>query len=258
MDGNIGRPRSFHVRRSIAFCVVSVLAFCLTPTTPHAAPAASNIFCRPEMAPARREELAAKLREITGWRRLHFDGEGALRLGDAPAAGGSSTARELLRAAASGRNLLVLEDASNRADVVFCRVAAGRWKRDAGKKPPAHIVLIDFADFSHVLGDRDALAAFNVGWAVLHEISHVVHDSPDAERAGEVGECEGLINRMRRECDLAERAEYFFTFFPGAGTTEFSTRYVRLAFEQAEPAANKKRRLWLMWDAALVGGLNRN
>lgn len=207
------------------------------------------------MASARRIELAEKLRQITGWQSLSFDESGALHLGDEKAAGGSETARELLRAAMSGRNMIVIEEASNRQDVVFCRVIEGRWKTDAAQMPPVFIVQIDFADFSRLMGDKVALDAFNVGWGVLHEFEHVVHDSVDAEKSGEVGECESFINRMRRECGLAERADYHFTLFPGITHSDFKTEFVRLAFDLARPGANRKERHWLIWDATLVGGL---
>lgn len=219
-----------------------------------AANTASRVVCRPEFTAERRQALADQLRKITGFNKLYFDGDGALRH-DGSHSGGSAAARELVLSAVSGQHLLIFEDASNRDDVVFCRIVGGRWVNDAQTKPPAQIVLIDFTDFSRVTGDREALAAFNAGWGVLHELSHAVHDSLDAHRTGEVGECEELINRMRRECALAERAEYFFTFFPGMERSEFKTRYVRLAFDEQRPETGKKRRLWLMWDAVLVGGL---
>ena len=109
--------------------------------------------------------------------------------------------------------------------------------------------------FSRVTGDRAALAAFNVGWGVLHEVAHVVHDSVDPDEVGVAGECEEAINRMRRECGLAERAEYFSTYLPGADEGSLTVKLVRLAFEQHEPRTNKKKRYWLVWDANLVGGL---
>jgi hypothetical protein len=140
--------------------------------------------------------------------------------------------------------------------VVFCRVVEGRWRAGAGGRPPAFVIQIDFADFSRVTGDRAALAAFNVGWGVLHEVDHVVRDSVDPDEAGVAGECEGAVNRMRRECGLAERAEYFFTYLPGTAAGDFVTRYVRLAFDRVEAGANKKKRYWVIWDAALVGGLD--
>jgi len=207
------------------------------------------------MPPSRRDEIADKLRVITGWADLGFDENGALHLGRAQHRDGSGTARDLLGAAVAGKNILVLEDASNRSDVVFARVVEGRWTKDAAQKPPAYIILVDFADFSRVTGDRAALAAFNVGWGLLHEIDHVVHDTVDPQREGEAGECEELINRMRRECGLAERVEYYFTSIPGTTSNAFMTRLVRLAFEQRTPDKNRKKRYWLVWDAGLVGGL---
>ncbi len=215
----------------------------------------SNVVCRPEMPPHRRAEVADKLREITGWDNLRFDDAGFLHPGATTTGGGSPSARALLGAAVNGAPLLVLEDASHRDDVVFCRVVPGRWTDNAAEKPPVHLLLIDFADFSHVRGDPMALSAFNVGWGVLHEMAHVVYDAADAAREDEAGECEELLNRMRRECGKAERAEYYFRLFPGAAASEFKTRYVRLAFEHSPIPNRGKKRYWLIWDAAVVGGL---
>lgn len=246
------KPQKGLFSSSIAFvCLLLLLALC-TNRAALADSSSSNILCRPNLSESRREEIARHLRGITGWTNLGFKENGELRI-DGEIDGGSQTAREFLTAAASGKHILVLEDASNRSDVVFCRVVEGRWTRDVDKKPPAFIVLVDFADFARVTGDRAALAAFNVGWGVLHEIAHVVNDSSDAESVDEVGECEEFINRMRRECGLAERAEYFYTKFPGTEHGAFSTEYVRLAFEQQQPDKNRKRRYWLVWDARAVG-----
>lgn len=220
-------------------------------------PLPSNIICRPELASVHRHHLADKLRQITGWNELHFNEEGVLRIGG-EIIGGSQIARELLIAAGQVRDLLVLEDASKRDDVVFARVTLGRWREGADRKPPVHIVLIDFADFSHVRGDKAARSAFDVGWAMLHEVVHVVHNFDDPERLNEPGACEGFVNRMRRECGLAERVEYFHSLLPGLERSEFRTRLVRLAFEQGIAAGNRKKRYWLLWDAAVVGGLNRH
>lgn len=248
-------------RRAIIFriikagCLLGLLLFCCSLPA-RANQATSKIFCRPELASVRRVELAEKLRRITGWQGLGFDENGALHLGDEKTVGGSQTARELLKAAMIGKNVIVLEDASNRQDVVFCQVIDGRWKTEAANQPPVFIIQIDFADFSHVMGDKAALDAFNVGWGVLHEFEHVVHDSVDAGRLGEAGECESFINRMRGECGLAERAEYYFTLFPGTSDSDFKTQFVRLAFDLARPGANRKERHWLIWDARLVGGLD--
>ncbi|MGA9996149.1 MAG: hypothetical protein WBP93_12095 [Pyrinomonadaceae bacterium] len=214
------------------------------------------MFIRPELEISRRNELAEKLRQITGWPGLKFDENGVLRPGNEGPAGGSPTARSLLAEALSGRNVIILEDASNSHDVVFCRVIKGRWKSGKENLPPAYVVQIDFADFSHLTGDESALAAFNVGWGVMHEIEHVVHDSADAKRQGEAGECEELINRMRRECGLAERSDYYFTLMPGATRSDFKTKFVRIAFERQTSQSKSKKRYWLIWDAEFVGGVD--
>ncbi|HST50386.1 MAG TPA: hypothetical protein VLJ61_00145 [Pyrinomonadaceae bacterium] len=237
-----------------ALWLVCLLAHALSGLPAAAEQATQRVVCRAGLGETRRQELSAQLRAITGWPGLHFDGDGALDFGaDAPR-GGSPTARALLTSARGGKNLIILEDASGRDDVAFCRVVEGGWKGGAQGRPAAFVVLIDFTDFSRVSGDADALAAFNAAWGALHEIEHVVNDSVDPKGPGAAGECEAAINAMRRECGLAERAEYFYTPMPGAESGDFKTRFVRLAFERTRDG-NKRRRYWLYWDAGLTGGL---
>jgi hypothetical protein len=214
------------------------------------------VVCREQLALVKRAELASKLRAITGWPEIEFDESGTLRVGSAAAVGGSQSARGLLNKAISGSSVLILEDASDRPDVVFCRVVPGRWTNGAAKNPDAFVVLIDFADFDHLMGDAEALRSFNVGWGFLHEIDHVVNDSPDPAMPGTAGDCEDQINQMRRECNLPLRTDYFFTFFPHTEASNFRTRLVRLAFDQKDQPTTKRRRYWLIWDATLVGGVD--
>lgn len=215
----------------------------------------NTIICREELSSARREELAAKLSAITGL-KVEFDGNGALRLMRGDANTGSETARNLLTKALNGRRVLILEDASDRQDVVFARVIPGRFKHHASEMPPTFVVLIDFADFDHLLGDDAALKAFDVGWAFLHELDHVVNDSTDDVSLNETGECEDHLNVMRREMNLPTRADYFFTLFPEAERSDFHTRFVRLAFEHTDALTKKRHHYWVMWDAMVVGGVN--
>jgi len=218
----------------------------------------NNVVCREELSMARREELANKLRKITGLLDLKFDDNGILRsTGTRTVSGGSASAKALLASAINGGNVVVIEDASNSSEVAFCRVIPGRWKENAAGRPPAFVVQIDFADFDQVVGDEPALEAFNVGWGFLHELDHIVNDSADATALGDSGECEAHINQMRRECNLPERADYFSTLLPIADGT-FRTRLVRIAFEQPLPAANKKKRYWVVWDANVIGGQENN
>jgi hypothetical protein len=215
----------------------------------------SGILCREELSSGKREALAARLRAITGWPGISFDRNGGLEIGATEATSGSQTARNLLIQARSGKTIIILEDASDRQDVVFARVVPGQSKHHASEMPPTFVVLIDFADFDHLMGDKVALRSFNVGWALLHEIDHVVNDSDDATGAEDPGECEDHINLMRRECNLPLRSDYFFTYFPDAEKSDFKTRFVRLAFDQQE-SAKKSRRYWVIWDATLVGGIS--
>jgi hypothetical protein len=249
----------FNLRRTPVLPVAFLgwLILCAAATETRANPPSIRILCRPDISSARRAELAARLGAITGWRNLSFSEDGALLPGATTASKGSAMARALLRRAATGSNLLVIEDASGRPDVVFSRLVKGQWTADAESKPSVYIVQVDFLDFSRVMGDRDAIAAFNPGWGVLHEIAHAVYDARDSTTAGNAGECEALINEMRRECGLAERADYFYHFLPGLERSDFKSKFVRLAFDGYEPVTNRKRRLWIVWDADLVGGLER-
>ncbi|HSS19713.1 MAG TPA: hypothetical protein VLL54_06540 [Pyrinomonadaceae bacterium] len=228
----------------------------VSPVLLNAEPKSSNVVCRAELSATRREELANKLRKISGLKDLRFDERGFLRAGESLSGGQSSaSARTLIAEAMHGSSVLVIEDASNQANVAFAQVVPGKWKTNAQSSPPVFVIQIDFADFEHLVGDNQARDAFNVGWVFLHELDHVVSDSPDASKLGETGECEAHINQMRRECDLPERADYFSELSPLTNGNTFMTRLVRLSFAAQEPATKKKKLYWLTWDANAVGGV---
>jgi hypothetical protein len=211
-----------------------------------------KVVVRESVSKTDREELVRRLRAITGWTSLDFNNDGALNIGDAAARGGSKAARELLNRTFSGKRVILFEDASSRKDVVFCRVVLSKLDRMPAAE--VYVVLIDFADFREVTGDKQARAAFDVGWAVLHEIDHVVADSQDPND-DVPGDCEAHINRMRRELGLPVRNSYFFSFLPVKNTGTVISRFVRLGFDHDAGPASKKKRYWLIWDAAVVGGL---
>ena len=245
-------------QRRVVSALVRICFLCITLLVCLAEPLAApdlrdRIICREQVSAPRREILAEKLRGITHL-PVSFDENGALRVADASATGGSQTARGLISKALAGSNVILLEDASGRQDVVFSQVVSAKWKHHTSKMPPVFVVLIDFADFDHLLGDEAALKSFDVGWAFLHELDHVVNDSLDARDAEQTGECEAHINPMRRECNLPLRANYFFTYLPFT-QRDFRTRFVRLPFEHTDALTSKHRRYWVMWDAGLVGGL---
>lgn len=217
--------------------------------------APSRVVCRHNISKARLQELEAKLRKITGLSGLELDRSGALRLGTQEPVGGSRKARELLSQVVVGPNAVVLEDASRNSNVAFMRVVPGAWKTASSSRLPAFVIQIDFADFDYVMGDGRALAAFDIGWGLLHELDHIANDSLDPEAPGETGECEVRINEMRLECGLPQRTDYFYGLLPLTQDTTFTTRLVRLAFDQSPLGAAKKKRYWIVWDANLVGGI---
>jgi hypothetical protein len=245
------RPRIDRKRFSLKLAQVSLATacLCLSALSTFASDSANRVVLRPEVSRSHREELVTRLRVITGLDSLSFDDNGSLRPGDKQTIGGSETARTLLAQAIAGPNVIILEDASSRTDVAFCRVVRGRWIRGEFNKPPAFVVLIDFTDFHQLSGDAEARAAFDVGWGLLHELDHVVRDSEDARDAKAVGECEEHINRMRLEIGLPIRVDYFFSRAYLKADSNFNARYVRLSF------ARQAKRYWLVWDAATVGGL---
>lgn len=237
------------------FCLCALLAVSISAVA-EPEKRQTKVICRDEFSGIRREELTRKLRAITGWTDLGFDRGGSLQIGTREPVGGSEGARVLLTRALSGTRVLIIEDASKRKDVVFCKLIPGRWKGTETQGPPVSVVLIDFADFDCLIGDRLALQAFDAGWGFLHELDHAINHSPDSGSLGQAGECEEHINRMRRELALPERSDYFFTYFPHTQDSGFSTRYVRLPFDQKDAASKKSHRYWLVWDAAVVGGLS--
>jgi hypothetical protein len=186
-----------------------ILALCVALFAFSSATAKSvgQIVVRDNVPHEHRNQVIDKLRKITGWTSLRFTTDGALSIAGSDTVAGSKSARNLLSKAISGSDVIVLEDASSRADVAFCRVVPGRWLHGNSTKAAAFVVLIDFTDFEEIVGDEQARAAFDVGWALLHEIDHVVTNSEDAEdNDTKLGNCEDHINRMREELNLPQRA----------------------------------------------------
>ena len=218
----------------------------------------THVVVRENVSNLKREELAQRLRVITGWATLSFDRDGVLLLGSEQHSGGSQSARDLLAQAVNGDKYVVIEDASSRSDVAFCRVVPARFRTPGGTKLRAYVVLIDFADFRQLLGDSEARAAFDVGWGFLHELDHVVADSKDPDEQGLLGDCENHVNVMRSEVGLPLRVEYFFTESHLKTDPNFGNKLVRLAFEQYDANKARTRRYWLMWDSTAVGGLTTN
>lgn len=120
----------------------------------------SRVVIRDDVRVAHRNELVNQLRTITGWTKLTFTNDGSLSIDTTDTLRGSKSAQSLLARAASGDKLIVLEDASSRADVAFCRVVPGRWTKGDAARPVAYVVLIDFTDFERIVGDKEHARRF--------------------------------------------------------------------------------------------------
>jgi hypothetical protein len=238
--------------------VLAMLCVVLGLAPSASAKSEGQLFIRDDVSAAHRNKLLTELRKITGWTKLTFADDGRLTIDSADTRQGSSGAQALVVRAVSGDKVIVLEDASSRSDVAFCRVVPGKWNTDNFSQPPAYVILIDFTDFEQIVGDKEARASFHVGWGLLHELDHVVSDTADSEREDDLGECEVHINAMRAEVGLPVRASYFFKASPLKTDPNFRSRFVRLPFEQRDTASNKTKRYWLTWDAAIVGGLTKD
>jgi hypothetical protein len=251
-------PRTRH--QFFAAAIAATFVFCIVGTSSRSYANTSvrgGVLVRDDVPLNNRTELLSRLEKITGWRHLRFENSGLLVGFAQQPVGGSQSARYLLTKAMTGDAVIILQDASSRSDVAFCRVVPGRMTHHSGLQPRAFVMLIDFDDFRQVTGDSQARAAFDVGWGFLHELHHVVNDSEDPQNATEPGECEGEINKMRLELDLPLRATYFYSPFPIKTNPDFTSRFVRLAFERQDSTTKRIQRYWLVWDATTVGGISQ-
>jgi hypothetical protein len=128
----------------------------------------------------------------------------------------------------------------------------------SGTKIDVFPLEIDFSDLLKLRGDPLALAAFDLGFVILHELGHAALGLRDA--AGDpqgLGECEELINRIRRELNLPERQTYVAQIYssPAFPPTQGSNKLAELVFARA---VEKKGRMQiekfnLRWEASKVG-----
>jgi hypothetical protein len=204
--------------------------------------------------------LVENLRQKTGFLEMHFDETGFLSLGDRlKIAGGSAVARELLIAAVDRMRVIELEFHDHSAQVAFARLAKpiAYISHSTGARIEAFPIEIDFSDFNHLRGDKAVLAAFDLGFVVLHELAHAalgLHDS-SSETAGP-GECEEYINRIRGELGLPERQNYVArTFINKAFPVGRSSRHAELFFalKTEQQGRGKTQTLNLTWEAERVG-----
>lgn len=202
--------------------------------------------------------LVASLREKTGLLELGFDEVGYLTLGNrSRIAGGSATARTLLIASVDSNQAIELENHYSVPDVVFgCLAKDYIYESDlTGQRLYVRSLKLDFFDFTRLEGIKEALASFDVGMVVLHELAHGIIGLKDnlAETTG-FGGCIQQINQIRRELGLPERDQYSAKV-KTVRDAVFIRKIATLRFSLKTPRGNqiKTRFYYLKWDAQTVG-----
>jgi hypothetical protein len=204
------------------------------------------------------QKALESLRHKTGFLEMRFDESGLLTLGDRTRfVGGSATARELLIATVDGRVAIELEAHDNSPYIAFAHITAGTVYTNfqTGARIEARQVQLDFSDFAELRGEPEVIAAFDLGFAVLHELVHGVCGLRDAVgETTELGACDGLINRMRRELNLPERQGYSARTQAVLSSPVGATKRAELVFarERMESGRARTERFYLRWDAKRV------
>lgn len=157
------------------------------------------------------QQLLASLQRITGLQQLQISSQGELKVGDwAATTGGSASARALLFRALQSGFAYVVEAHPGSPEVAFGQLDAGLIYESLADAQRLTIwrLRLDLEDFKRVQAPAPVLAAFDVGFAFLHELLHGL-GYDDAATLDEVGPCEELINQVRTELSLPLRAQYF-------------------------------------------------
>jgi hypothetical protein len=197
--------------------------------------------------------IAKSLREKTGFAALDFDENGFLTLGDRMNfSGGSASARKLLIATLEMKQAINLESCPNSSRVLFARIANKMTyeSRATGARITTCSIQIDFSDFSWLRGDKQAMAAFDPGIVIIHELGHAVlglNDSFD----NSPGDCEVMVNRIRRELNLPERQTYIAQVY--SAPVSPTTGRAELIFKSNVGNADQGPIFRLSWDAQRVG-----
>lgn len=206
------------------------------------------------------ETVIKSLREKTGFAELGFDENGFLKIGDPHhILGGSASARALIKSAVEANKAIDLEAHNRSSSVAFARLAKPTiyQSRATGATIDVYPIEIDFSDFSKLRGNKKVIAAFDVGFVIMHELGHAVLGLRDALDESEgPGECEEYVNRIRRELNLPERQTYFARTHKANLTTVVKPiEQAELIFTQSE--SGKPRKLSLYWEAAMVGPIRQ-
>jgi hypothetical protein len=202
-----------------------------------------------------KKQLIKDWQNKTGYKKIYFDKNNKLTIDTAAGfKGGSARARnELLTAATSTSKIFNLRSVSGTEaqQVAFAdnRGTETVVNHATGQRTDKYETRIDFGDFKQLKGDKDAIKAFSIGIALIHEFEHGLHEGSPAgldlpDLRGFPGWLEALyINPIRSELGLARRLDYSAIKYGDNAEARFKT--------------NKGTIKILRWQDSVVGGKHK-
>lgn len=164
---------------------------------------------RHQVPSVHQHKLAGLLQRITGFTNLSFTPGGVLNVDTDQYSQGSATARDVIQQAISADATMEIQNHPRSESINF-----GQFERVSVRRqdqPDIEYerweIRLDFNDFAHMEAPPEVRESFNEGFVFLHEVLHGLGKN-DTKQIGEIGECEEVVNQMRRELGLVLRTQY--------------------------------------------------
>ncbi|MFN0088604.1 MAG: hypothetical protein ACKVX9_24665 [Blastocatellia bacterium] len=200
------------------------------------------------LTPGQLRDVAESIRSKAGFATIDFDENGWMRLG-AISGTGSATAQKLLLDAFRRDQVIELHRRDKSSEVAFMQLTPQNTHIDfrTGAQITVYHLEIDFTDFAFLKGDHEARAAFDLGFILLHELTHGVRKIKDNNASQtRPGDCADYVNQIQKELGMAVRDHYFPEIRKYGGSISFA----RLNFSGIN---GDNKRYSLYWDAGKVG-----
>lgn len=245
----------FYLRQVTGFIFLTVLltSTSLSSPTDHSVfePGIRNGRGRAQLNATQKNAVANALLSKTGFSSIHFDETGWLRFAPNPGQG-SETAQQLVFDAFRGQQVIELYSRERSSEVAFARMITSQIFESGrtGAQITIYHLEIDFSDFGYLNGDREARAAFDLGFILLHELTHIIRQIYDNNGSQtSPGDCADYINRIRQDLGMPFRNHYFPEIRKLA--RDGGTVYIaRLSFSYSS-----KKSYSVFWDALKVGNI---
>jgi RHS repeat-associated protein len=211
---------------------------------------------------AERQQLIDDWQRKTGYNRIYFDNNNNLVIDKSAGISkdangkflGSADARANLTDAIETKDVFNLEHANGSRQVAFAdnQLTQTTTNAQTNQTFRTYRVRIDFNDFNHARGDREAIEANSIGLVALHEFDHNLYgqltDTPNGPNNPGPVEA-NYINPIREQLGLAQRATY--SAVPVGGALRNAYR----GYVQVRYTLNGRDKI-LRWQDTIVGGVH--